>query len=200
MGAGHVFPARVFPVHLEPEHRLRPLPAAARAVPLVLAAAAVVSGVSLLRQHRHSARRCATSLTVALTLAAIAPPAYTAIRYDANAAKVWTTRAGVRVDSAGACPPARSIRARGLAGDQAAGDRIKHELREAAAARRRASSTRPRTSSTWSPRRSATAPTSSTRSSFPPEYADYQRIFAQTEEVARFTPTSDHPGSGAASS
>ena len=29
---------------------------------------------------------------------------------------------------------------------------------------------------------------------FPAEYADYQRLFAQTDEVARFTPASDHPG------
>ena len=26
------------------------------------------------------------------------------------------------------------------------------------------------------------------------ELADYQRIFAETEEVARFTPSSEHPG------
>jgi hypothetical protein len=28
----------------------------------------------------------------------------------------------------------------------------------------------------------------------PSEYADYQRIFQQAREVARFTPSSDHPG------
>jgi len=26
------------------------------------------------------------------------------------------------------------------------------------------------------------------------EYNDYQRLFAETEEVARFTPSPDHPG------
>jgi hypothetical protein len=30
---------------------------------------------------------------------------------------------------------------------------------------------------------------------FPAEYADYRRLFAETDEVARFKPTSDHPGS-----
>ena len=30
---------------------------------------------------------------------------------------------------------------------------------------------------------------------YPEEYADYQRLFMETDEVARFRPTSDHPGS-----
>jgi len=29
---------------------------------------------------------------------------------------------------------------------------------------------------------------------YPAEYGDYMRIFRQTQEVARFTPSSDHPG------
>ena len=57
----------------------------------LLAAAAVVWIVGWLRQIRLP-RQVRNVATVALTLAAIAPPAYTAIGYDANAAKVWTTQ------------------------------------------------------------------------------------------------------------
>ena len=55
-----------------------------------LAAAAVVSGVSLLRRYEIP-RQARSALIVALVLLAVAPPAYTSISYDADAAKVWTT-------------------------------------------------------------------------------------------------------------
>ena len=56
----------------------------------LLAAAAVVSGVSLLRRYEIP-RQARSALIVALVLLAVAPPAYTSISYDVDAAKVWTT-------------------------------------------------------------------------------------------------------------
>ncbi len=66
----------------------------------LLAAAAVVSGVSLLRRYEIP-RQARSALIVALVLLAVAPPAYTSISYDVDAAKVWTTNAGLRLDRAG---------------------------------------------------------------------------------------------------
>jgi hypothetical protein len=49
-----MFPARLLPLRLQPEHRLRALPAAARAVPVAAGAAAVVWTVDRLRRWRLS--------------------------------------------------------------------------------------------------------------------------------------------------
>src|SRR6185437_13488036 len=57
----------------------------------LMAAAAVVSGVSLLRRYEIP-RQVRSALIVALVLLAVAPPAYTSISYDVDASKVWTTK------------------------------------------------------------------------------------------------------------
>ena len=56
----------------------------------ILGGAAIVWCVGWMRQTGLP-RPVRNLVTVALTLIAIAPPAYIAIRYDANAAKEWTT-------------------------------------------------------------------------------------------------------------
>src|SRR4051812_27369731 len=57
----------------------------------LLAAAAVVWTVDRMRRWRLP-QPIRSGATVLLTCVAIAPPAYTAISFDANAAKVWTTQ------------------------------------------------------------------------------------------------------------
>jgi len=77
----------------------------------ILAAAAVVWFIGWMRQIALP-RPVRNLATVALTLAAIAPPAYSAIAYDANAAKVWTTQQAyewIRRE----LPPGTSIRLEG---------------------------------------------------------------------------------------
>ena len=82
--------------------------------------------------------RCGTSSTVALTLIAIAPPAYTSISYDANAAKVWTHGAGLRLDHRRELPPGTTITLEGSLAIKLPVD-LQDELREAAAPATRSS-------------------------------------------------------------
>jgi 4-amino-4-deoxy-L-arabinose transferase-like glycosyltransferase len=156
----------------------------------LLAAAWVVATVSWLRRlglpayARHAA-------TVALTVLAIVPPAVTSINYDADAAKLWTE---------------------GLAYNW-----IRREL-PAGAPVRLEGSLALRLPAAYHPtyvkqlrldppglyaERGIQYLVASSQCyglyfSDPATYAqerdDYQRLFAETEEVARFAPTPDHPG------
>lgn len=156
----------------------------------ILAAAAVVAAVAALRRAGVPGA-VRQAVTVALTIVAIGPPAYTAINYDADAAKTWTQRMaydwirrelphGTSIRLEGSVAPklpvgynatyAKQLRMDGT--DDYAGRGIQYLV---------ASSqcyglyfTDPQT--------------------FRAEYDDYQRIFTNTEEVARFQPSSAHPG------
>lgn len=157
----------------------------------ILAAAAVVWIVDWLRQI--DVRRPVRSLvTVALTLIAIAPPAYTSISYDANAAKVWTTEQAyewIRRE----LPAGTSIRLEGsLAIKLPPTYRTSYvkQLRVDAVSAYAATGVQYLVASSQ-----CFGPYIKDPALYPSEYADYQRIFAQTEEVARFRETGEHPGS-----
>lgn len=156
----------------------------------LLAAAFVVWLVT--RMHKMQLpRRVRNLATVGLTLVAIAPPAYTAIGYNANAAKTWTNELAynwiVRE-----LPPGTAIRFEGsLAIKLPAAFKATYvkQLRLGGVEAYAGTGTQYLVASSqcYGPYLGAPA-------QFPAEYAQYQRIFAQTEEVARFMPTADHPG------
>jgi 4-amino-4-deoxy-L-arabinose transferase-like glycosyltransferase len=157
---------------------------------LLLAAAAVVWIVGWLRQI-HIPRQVRNVATVALTLAAIAPPAYTAIRYDANAAKVWTTELAydwIRRE----LPAGTTIRLEGsLAIKLPASYRTSYvkQLRQDRVEFYAGTGIQYLVASSQCYGEYFHLP-----NHYRAEYADYQQIFGQTDEVARFTPNSDHPG------
>jgi hypothetical protein len=157
----------------------------------ILAAAAVVWVVDRLR-HAHLAPAVRNAVTVLLALTTIAPSAYTSIAYDADAAKVWTTQmayewikrelpAGTRIRLEGslAIKLPRSYRSNYVrqlrvdGGEWYAGSDIDYLV---------ASS-------------QCYGLFFDNPQQYPVEYADYQQIFGQTAEVARFKPSDDHPGS-----
>ena len=156
----------------------------------ILAAAAVVAFVGWMRRAGVPLR-VRYAITIGLTVVSIAPPAYSAISYDANAAKVWTH--GLAYDwIRRELPPGTSIRTEGSLAlklpaayktsnakqlrmdgmNDYAGQGIQYLI---------ASS-------------QCYGPFFQDPTGFPLEYHDYQRLFAMTEEVVRFTPSADHPG------
>jgi len=155
----------------------------------ILAAAAVVTFVAWMRRTGVPVR-VRHGITIALTIIAIAPPAYRAIGYDANQAKTWTqalaydwiTRElapGTAIRLEGSVAPklpaaykvtyAKQLRMDGTA--DYAGRGIQYVVAS---------------SQVYGQYDSPAA--------FPAEYREYQEIFAQTVEVARFTPSTEHPG------
>ena len=156
----------------------------------LLAAAAVVAFVAWMR-HAGVHARLRHTATIALTIIAIAPPAYSAINYDADAAKVWTQ--GLAYDwIRRELPPGTAIR---LEGSLAL--KLPATYKTSVAKQLRMDGT-----DDYAGRGFQYLVASSQcygafvqdPASFPAEYADYQRLFAKTEEVARFTPSKDHPG------
>ena len=156
----------------------------------ILAAAAVVWCVGWMR--RVELRRPVRNLvTVALTLAAIVPPAYSAIEYDANAAKEWTTKQAyhwIRQK----VPAGAHLRLEGsLAIKLPASYKTSYvkQLRLAGVELYADTDIQYLVASSQ-----CYGPYFEDPAQFPAEYADYQRIFAQTEEVARFRMSDEHPG------
>lgn len=156
----------------------------------IVAAAAVVWMVGWMRQIRLP-RPARHIVTAALTLAAIVPPAYTAIRYDANAAKVWTTEQAydwIRRE----LPAGTSIRLEGsLAIKLPASYHASYvkQLRLDGVEFYAGTGIQYLVASSQCYGLFFANP-----QQFRSEYADYQQIFAQTEEVARFQATAEHPG------
>jgi 4-amino-4-deoxy-L-arabinose transferase-like glycosyltransferase len=156
----------------------------------ILAAAAVVWTVQWMQRAniRAPLRNVAT---IALTLASIAPPAYTSINFDANAAKEWTTAQAygwIRRE----LPAGTSIRLEGsLAIKLPASYRTSYvkQLRLEPAQSYAGTGIQYLVASSQ-----VYGPPLGNPGQFPAEYAGYQRLFATTDEVARFTPTGDHPG------
>jgi 4-amino-4-deoxy-L-arabinose transferase-like glycosyltransferase len=156
----------------------------------LLAAAFIVWSVTRMHKMRLS-QRVRNLATVGLTLVAIAPPAYSAIGYNANAAKTWTNELAfdwiVRE-----LPPGTTIRLEGSLAIKlplAYKTSYAKELRLDRADLYAGTGVQYLVASSQCYGPYLTAP-----DRFPAEYADYQRVFAQTEEVARFTPTAAHPG------
>jgi 4-amino-4-deoxy-L-arabinose transferase-like glycosyltransferase len=159
----------------------------------VVAAAAVVSGVSLLRRYEIP-RMARTALIAALTTAALLPPVIVAIRSDRDMARVGT------VDLAydwilHNIPPGASIVMESRA-----------MLLPGALRARNVGALRPKDYSQWRNEGVDYLIASSEKygpafderaggpQKFPHEYAEYMRIFVQCRELARFSPSSDHPG------
>jgi len=157
----------------------------------ILAAAAVVWSVRWMRrlEIRAPLRNAAT---IALTLASIAPPAITSIRFDANAAREWTNEQAYRWIRR-ELPAGTSIRLEGsLAIKLPASYRTSYvkQLRLDGAQSYAGTGIQYLVASSQVYGGILEKP-----HQYPAEYADYQRLFAETEEVARFKPTKDHPGS-----
>jgi 4-amino-4-deoxy-L-arabinose transferase-like glycosyltransferase len=157
----------------------------------ILAAAAVVWMIG--RMRLMSVRRPLRNVvTVTLTLFAVAPAAYNAIAYDSDAAKVWTTQQAyewIRRE----LPPGTTIRLEGsLAIKLPASYRTSYvkQLRLDGVEFYRTTGIRYLVASSQCYGDYFREP-----EKFRREVADYQQIFAQAEEVARFPATAEHPGS-----
>jgi 4-amino-4-deoxy-L-arabinose transferase-like glycosyltransferase len=155
----------------------------------ILAAAAVVWCVGWLRQTGLP-RPLRNIATIAITLAAIAPPAYVAIQYDADAAKVWTTQQAyewIRRD----LTPGTNIRLEGSLAIKLPMYRTSYvkQLRVDGIEFYAGTGIQYLVASSQ-----CYGPYFEDPEKFRAEYADYQQIFGQTEEVARFKPSPEHPG------
>ena len=159
----------------------------------LLGAAAVVAFVDVMR-HARLPQSAKNSVTILMTLIAIAPPSYTSISFNADAAKVWTTEqayewiireippgSNVTMESRQILLPV-SYKATYLAQlrlhsfDQYVADGVEYLIAS---------------SQCYGP---YLDPQNGGPGRFPVEYADYMRIFSQTQELVRFTPSGDHPG------
>jgi 4-amino-4-deoxy-L-arabinose transferase-like glycosyltransferase len=155
----------------------------------LLAAGAVVSGVSQLRRYQipRSARNASIA---ALVLLAIVPPAYSAITFDAMIARTWTTKQAY--DFVLAQIPAGSrvtIETRELRlPDSYRTDHVR-QLRDKPLEAYAAGGVNYLVASSQ-----CYGPFLSEPARYPREYADYMRLFREAPELARFTPSRDHPG------
>lgn len=159
----------------------------------LLGAAAIVALVRRLRQTRvPPAARYA--VVVALTIVAIGPPAYTSIRFNANAAKVWTTEqaynyvikqvpagAKITLESRPILLPPEIYDAKYM---------VQLRLRPFEYYIAQGVDYLIASSACYGPYIDDT----DAATKYPAEHADYMRIFSQTQEVARFTPSAEHPG------
>ena len=159
----------------------------------LLGAVAVVAIVDFMR-HARLPQSAKNAATVVMTLVAIAPPSYTSISFNANAAKVWTTEQAydwiVRQIPPGSTVTMESrqillpvtYKATYLAQLRLHSfeDYVSGGVEYLIAS-----------SQCYGP---YLDPVIGGPGRFPVEYADYMRIFSQTQELVRFTPSSDHPG------
>lgn len=159
----------------------------------LLGAAVIVAAIDGLRRTPLS-KPIRSVVIVALTLMAIVPPAYTAIQFDATAAKVWTTEqaygwilqtipAGSRITMESRqilLPPTYratylpQLRLRPF--EQYVGEGVEYLVASSQCYGAYLDA------ASGGPQR------------YRVEYDDYMRIFAQTREIARFTPSAEHPG------
>jgi 4-amino-4-deoxy-L-arabinose transferase-like glycosyltransferase len=158
----------------------------------VLAAAAVVSGVSLLRRYEIP-RVARTALIAALTMAALLPPVVLAVRGDRDMARTSTVDLAYNwiVQN---IPPHSAIVLETRA-----------MLLPDTFRARNVGALRPKDYAQWRNEGVDYFVVSSQAygpfldepagpQKFPREYAEYMRIFVQSREIARFTPSADHPG------
>jgi 4-amino-4-deoxy-L-arabinose transferase-like glycosyltransferase len=158
----------------------------------VLVAAAVVSGVSLLRRY-ETPRVVRTALIAALTTAALLPPMVVSVQGDRDMARVGT------VDLAydwilNNLPPNASI---------VIESRVM--LLPDTFRSKNVGALRPKDYSQWRNEGVDYLIASSEKygpffdepagpQKYPREYAEYMRIFVQCREIARFSPSAEHPG------
>jgi len=130
-------------------------------------------------------------VTVLLTIVTIAPPAYTSIRFDANSAKIWTNRLAYAWTNTN-LPPGTVIvsETREFLLPRTLNAQYVKELRFLNVV------PLDRTEAQYLVASSQNfGKYLSNCEQFKSECADYEAVFRQTEEVARFTPSPEHPGS-----
>lgn len=155
----------------------------------ILAAAAVVSGVSLLRRYEIP-RAPRTALIAGLTIAALLPPALKAIDFSRTIARTstaalaydWVQKyvpkdAVIVLESRMLLLPNyphadNGIQLRHRQYDDYVADKVDYLIASSAAFGQYFASPE----------------------KFPHEYAEYRRIFDQSQELVRFTPSATHPG------
>ena len=155
----------------------------------LLAAIAVVCAVAWLRE-RSLPGRVQNAAILGIALAAVAIPAYTAISWDSDAARRWTSQlayewirrevpagAAIRLEGSLAIklPAYRTTYAKQLRFDDP-GMYARSGIQYLVASSQ------------------CYGPYLEDPQRYSEEYRDYQRIFSETEEIARFTPSRDHPG------
>jgi 4-amino-4-deoxy-L-arabinose transferase-like glycosyltransferase len=155
----------------------------------ILAAAAVISGVSLLRRYQfpHVIR---TALVASLTLALLAPPMSASIGYDRMISKTSTVDVAYRWIESN-IPADSSILLEG--GHLVLSHRYRAERIPQLRARKYEQYQDERidylvaSSQCYGPYFAAPR-------QFRDEYAEYMTLFSQAQELARFTPSNDQPG------
>src|SRR5262249_23138535 len=128
--------------------------------------------------------------TVALVLLALAPPSYIAISFDVESSRVWTTQQAYEWVTQQIPKGSKiGIETRGLLlPDDYQVEHVK-QLRLAPVETYQAANLDYLVASPQS-----SAPYLNEPQKYPVEYGDYVRLFRQFQEVARFTPSRDHPG------
>jgi 4-amino-4-deoxy-L-arabinose transferase-like glycosyltransferase len=156
----------------------------------LLAAAWVVALVEWMR-HAGLPGRVRHTITIAVTVIAITPPAYAAINYDTDAAKQWTQGEAyewIRRE----LPAGTSIRVEG-----SVSPRLPATYKVSYAKQLRMDPPEFAASSGIGYLLASSqvyGPYLDDPAQYPQEHDDYLRIFSETEEVARFSPTAQHPG------
>lgn len=155
----------------------------------VLAAAAVISGVSLLRRYQFP-RGVRTALIAALTLALLAPPAITAVNFNRMIARTSTT----------------DLAYRWILANIPEGSFIVHEGNHlsfpATYRSRRIPQLRQQTHQAYAElgadyliaSSQSYGPYLQSPRTFPVQYTEYMTLFSYAREVARFSPAEEHPG------
>jgi 4-amino-4-deoxy-L-arabinose transferase-like glycosyltransferase len=159
----------------------------------LLGAAGVVRLVDQLRHTRlrAPARRW---IILALTMVSVLPPAYTSIAFNANAARVWTTEQAYHWILAGVPKGSKvTLESRGilLPADYKAAYMAQLRLRPFQYYVDEGVEYLVASSQCYGAYFDAAA---GGPQKYPQEYGDYLRIFDGTEELARFTPSAEHPG------
>lgn len=131
------------------------------------------------------------AMTAAVTLLVIVPPAYTSISFNALESRVWTTEQAYRW-IVGTLPAGSTICIEGSVTFQLPpayrSTHVTQLPRKGDAASFRRDGVQYLVASSQQYGRYADTDQSS------PEFRDYQRLFEDTTELARFAPTAEHPG------
>jgi 4-amino-4-deoxy-L-arabinose transferase-like glycosyltransferase len=157
----------------------------------VLAAAAVVSGVSQLRRFSIP-RALRTALIVALTVAALLPATITSIRFNRTLTRAGTASQAYAWIASNVPADATLVVETGgpVLGYSPFHSRQVRQLRDEPYEQYVEGGIDYVIASSHSYGRYLEAP-----HVFPREYAEYMRLFEQSQEVARFTPSPERPGS-----
>jgi len=159
----------------------------------LLGATAIVAAVSNLRYIRLAPQRRNAAI-VALTLLAIGPPAYSSIAFNANAARVWTTEQAYQWILRSIPKGSKvTLESRQILLPDGYQPTYLTQLRLNPLEHYVAKGVEYLVASSQSYGPYLDAANGGPQK-YPEEYREYLSIFNQTEEIARFTPSADHPG------